>query len=133
LQLLPLILGYYAQSLDHVSNTDYSAVFGKQLNGINLLEQRGQHRLRHFHGCDGSQVVQRVGSQLPHANIPVADLGFYKVVNYRIGVFAEPTDKHAELEVGVLPAAHGKVVSLGHYVDAVREGPLSSDILLEGG
>ena len=48
-------------------------------------------------------------------------------------VFLEAGEVRADAEVGVGARAHCEVVGLAHDGDAVREGALAADVLLEGG
>ena len=51
----------------------------------------------------------------------------------RSPVFLEACKVRAHAEVGVGARAHCEVVGLAHDGDAVREGALAADVLLEGG
>ena len=64
--------------------------------------------------------------------VPVSQFLLDKVVNERSSVFWILSHKHTETEVGIATTTNSKVVSSYEDVNAVRESPLTTYILLEG-
>ena len=81
----------------------------------------------------GSQLMERLSSELPHGDVPVPNLLIHEVFYQGPAVLLEAGDEHTDVQVGVCPRPDREVVSHGEDIDTVGEGSLSTYILLERG
>ena len=81
----------------------------------------------------GRFTVSCLRGEQSQLRLPVARLDLEQVQQQRSPVFLEAGEVRAYAEVGVGARAHCEVVGLAHDGDAVREGALAADVLLEGG
>ena len=100
---------------------------------IARTRERGQHVLGHPLRVERREPGGGLRGEQPQLGLPVARLDLEQVEEQRAAVLVEARQVGADAQVRVRARADRVVVGARHDVDAVREGALPADVLLEGG